>query len=198
MLEPLRVGYSYLFIFLIGIGKYTNFPKKLLKIPLLVIIWGLFIAMQGLLSTIINFSNDNIIIKIYFYVESLYDRLNESSGFLNMFYSWLYSGNIFAGVLIVSFTVFIPIFGLPDKYGNADIIFMIFRFITLLQYLFLFYSFRNVNSKHITSIAFIFISLTVIHLIFAPGMLRHSLIILPFLYSLLIHTKHEKKITSFH
>lgn len=201
MIEPLRVGYSYLFIFLIGIGKFTNFSKILLKIPLLVSIWGLFIIIQGLLLTIVNFSNDNIIIKIYFYLESLTNRLTESSGFLSIFYSSFNSGNIFTGILIVCFTVFIPILGLPDKYGNDDIIFMIFRFITLLQYLLLLFSFRNVNyknSKYRTTIALIFISLTVIHLTFAPGMLRHSLIILPFLYSLLIHTKHEKKITSFH
>ena len=198
MLEPLRVGYSYLFIFLIGIGKFTNFSKKLLKIPLLISIWVLFILIKGLITTTVSFSNDSIIIKIYFYIESLTNRLTESSGFLSIFYSSLNSGNIFTGILIVCFTVFIPIFGLPDKYGNADIIFMIFRFITLLQYLLLLYSFRNKNSKNKTTIALIFISLTVIHLTFAPGMLRHSLIILPFLYSLLIHTKHEKKITNFH
>ena len=198
MLEPLRVGYSYLFIFLIGIDKFTNFSKKLLKIPLLISIWVLFILIKGLITTTVSFSNDSIIIKIYFYIESLTNRLTESSGFLSIFYSSLNSGNIFTGILIVCFTVFIPIFGLPDKYGNADIIFMIFRFITLLQYLLLLYSFRNKNSKNKTTIALIFISLTVIHLTFAPGMLRHSLIILPFLYSLLIHTKHEKKITNFH
>tara|TARA_B100001113_G_scaffold353783_1_gene359845 strand:- start:1496 stop:2752 length:1257 start_codon:yes stop_codon:yes gene_type:complete len=200
MLEPLRVGYSFLFIFLIGIGKYTNIAKKLLRIPLLLSIWGLFVLIQFFLSSILVINNDNIIFKIFYYVDSLINRLDESSGFLSKFYESFNSGNIFTGILIVSFTVFIPILGLPDNYDNSDIIFLIFRAVTLLQYLLLLLSFKNLKNfrktKYRSSLALIFISLTIIHLTFAPGMLRHSLIILPFLYSLLIHTQNENKTIS--
>ena len=202
MLEPLRVGYSYLFIFLIGIGKFTNFSKILLKIPMLVSILSLFIIIKGLLITILSFSNGNIYIKIYYYAEDLITRLSESSGWLSNFYSSFNSGNIFYGILIVCFTVFIPVLSLPDNYDNSDVIFLIFRLITLLQYLIVLISFRSLKnfrkSKYRSSIALIFISLTLIHLTFAPGMLRHSLIILPFLYSLLIHTQNEKKTINFY
>ena len=163
-------------------------------------IWGLFVLIQGFLNSILVINNDNIIFKIFYYVDSLINRLDESSGFLSKFYESFNSGNIFTGILIVSFTVFIPILGLPDNYDNSDIIFLIFRAVTLLQYLLLLLSFKNLknfrNTKYRSSLALIFISLTIIHLTFAPGMLRHSLIILPFLYSLLIHTQNENKTIS--
>ena len=200
-IEPLRVGYSYLFILLIGICNYTDLFKSLSKIPFVLSIWLFFVTIQVFLTNIIDYSNGNLIVKIYYYVDSLANRLRESSGFLSLFYSSFYSGNIFAGLLIICFTVFIPVFNLPDNYDNADILFMIFRLITLFQYLLLLFTFKKFNDKnsnYITAITLVFLSLTIIHLTFAPGMLRHSLIILPFLYSLLIHLNNEKKIASFY
>lgn len=200
-IEPLRVGYSYLFILLIGISNYTDLFKSLSKIPFVLPIWLFFVILQVFLTNVIDYSNGNLIVKIYYYVDSLANRLRESSGFLSLFYSSFYSGNIFAGLLIICFTVFIPVFNLPDNHDNADILFMIFRLITLFQYLLLLFTFKKFNHKnsnYITAITLVFLSLTIIHLTFAPGMLRHSLIILPFLYSLLIHLNNEKKIASFY
>ena len=201
IVEPLRIGYSFLFIFLMTIVKFTNFSKSLLKIPLIFSILVSFLLVQGSLATILAITDGGLFFKLYYYVEDLLTRISDSSGFLSQLYTSFNSGNIFYSVLIVCFTVFIPVLALPDNYDISDIIFMVLRFITFLQYLLLLLSFRNINhknSKHIATITLFFVSFTVIHLTFAPGMLRHSLIILPFLYSLLIHTKHEKKITSFH
>jgi len=201
IVEPLRVGYSSVFIFVIGIVKFTNFLTFLRKIPIIISIWGLFLLVQVSLATILAITEGGLSYKIYYYVQSLIARVAESSGFLSIFYNAFNSGNIFYSILIVCFTVFIPILTVPANFDNSYILFMICRFISLLQYLLLLLRVRNLDfrySQRKTVVAFLFVALTVIHLNFAPGMLRHTLIILPFMYSLLISVEHEKKITSLH
>ena len=193
ILEPLRVGYAYIFIVIIGLSRYIDFGNFIKKYRLAITISVGYLAFQGLFNLTTAIVTDDLNLKLQFYRENLNDRIMHSSGLLSKIYSGFNSGNIIFVLPIVCLAVFIPILTIPDS--GSEKILMVVRSVSFIQFFyFIFISRKNINidSRSRITVYFIFTVLCIIHLTFAPGMLRHSLIILPFLYSALIHSKHEK------
>lgn len=190
LVDPLRVGFSYLFILTAFLFKFRNSIKFFILKPPVIPIIIVFILIFYSTNYILPLLNEDLSFKYNFYKMYLIDRSSSTQGFLNLFYSQFYSGNVFFAIPIVLVSVFTPILSVPDD--TSMIVFMIIRFITLTHFLFAILDYNsnkiNFNSKFRISF-FLLIILSASHLSLASGMLRHSMVILPFLYCFLNYRK---------
>lgn len=191
--EPLRAGYGFLTVgicLLVKVKKLSKFIRPRLVFP------SLFLAYL-IASQLISFEiifEDDVSSKMVYYKQDLIKRLEGSAGILGILNHSLSQGNLLAAIPIILLAVVIPIISIPANATVTEVLFTLVRILSLAQYLFVCYrlSFGGDRfKKEIKLIALLFLACVLIHLLFALGMLRHSLIIMPWIAILLLDS--EKK-----
>ena len=167
-LNPLRPFY-----FLIPFVAWPSFlPKKNIYVfPLLILVY--FLSFVLLIETpILSYFHE----KGSFYFEAFLAKVESGSGGLSLILSGLIDLNPIYYILAVVSFAFTPLFT-PD---SGLVIFAIVRVMTILTYWHFLFRIKGTVVNYLDRVLFL---LLLGQLLFAPGMLRHSLIILPFLYA---------------
>jgi hypothetical protein len=168
-LEPLRIGYS-----LIPIVAFL-IPNKIFllryRLIILSISFGIiFSLLFG--SEILNLLHP----KIDFYKQSLLFRVDNSSGFLSILFNGVLKSNYLLIPIFIALATFIPLLSLQEGLVTFGLI----RGISLFVFFtYLIGTIKNAKSFYIEKCTF---ALILLQVLLAPGMLRHSLIILPYIY----------------
>lgn len=171
ILEPLRTGY-----FMIPLVAYI-FPNFILKLKYrLIILTVIFITLFYIIygSELLQYIHP----KVSYYTDSLLFRVNNSTGFLSQLFNGLSNSNYILAPFFIATATFIPLLSIQ----KGLLVFTFIRGISL--YVFIKYLLDNtvIDKRYLEKCTFILILLQVL---LAPGMLRHSLIILPFIYTLI-------------
>lgn len=167
-LNPLRPFY-----FIVPFVAWPSFfvKRNIYIFPILTLVY--FLSFFVLIETpILSYFHE----KGTFYFEAFLTKVDSGSGGLSLILSGLVALNPIYYVLAVATFAFTPLFA-PD---DGLVIFAIVRFMTILTYWhFLF----RIKGSVLNYMDRVLLMLLLGQLLFAPGMLRHSLIILPFLYA---------------
>jgi hypothetical protein len=167
-LNPLRPFY-FLIPFVAWLGLF--FKRNIYIFPILVLVY--FISFFLLIETpILSYFHE----KGSFYFEAFLAKVERGSGGLSLILSGLIALNPMYTILAVVTFVFTPLFA-PD---DGLVFFAIVRFMTILTYWHFLFRIKGSIANYPDRVLLL---LLLGQLLFAPGMLRHSLIILPFLYA---------------